>query len=177
MNSKKQLLCAALSMSTLLGAVNALAAIPTDVKGTRYEEPVQVLNALKIMIGDDTGSFRLDDAISRSEVAKMAVHVMGLEDIAESSKGNKDFYDVPADHWANGYVHVAATHKLIVGDGDGNFRPNDTITYAEAMTIMTRAAGYEPAAKEKGGFPNGYMVTGTGAGLAKNVQCAQNEKF
>jgi len=177
MNSKKQLLCAALSMSTLLGAVNALAAIPTDVKGTRYEEPVQVLNALKIMIGDDTGSFRLDDAISRSEVAKMAVHVMGLEDIAESSKGNKDFYDVPADHWANGYVHVAATHKLIVGDGDGNFRPNDTITYAEAMTIMTRAAGYEPAAKEKGGFPNGYMVTGTGAGLAKNVQCAQNEKI
>ena len=177
MNSKKKLLCAALSMSTLLGAMPALAAIPTDVKGTRYEEPVQVLNALKIMIGDDTGSFRLDDAISRSEVAKMAVHAMGLEEVAESSKGNKDFLDVPADHWANGYIHVATTHKLIVGDGDGSFRPNDTITYAEAMTIMTRAAGYETAAQERGGFPNGYMVTGTSAGLAKNVKCGQNEKI
>ena len=177
MNSKKKLMGAALSLTTALGAVNALAAIPSDVKGTRYEEPVQVLNALKIMIGDDTGSFRLDDHISRSEVAKMAVHAMGLEDIAESSKGNSDFLDVPKDHWANGYIHIATTHKLIKGDGDGNFRPNDTITYAEAMAIMSRAAGYETAAIEKGGFPNGYMVVGSSAGLSKNVQCNFSEKI
>ena len=177
MNSKKQILSASLAAAALLNAFNALAAIPSDVAGTRYEEPVQVLNALGIMIGDDMGTFRLDDPISRSEVAKMAVHALGLEDAAESSKGNNDFYDVPSDHWANGYIHIAVSQKLIVGDGDGNFRPNDTITYAEAMTIMTRAAGYEPAAQEKGGFPNGYMVSGTSAGLAKNVQCGTNEKI
>lgn len=177
MTSKKQILGAALSAAILLGNIPVLASIPSDVKGTRYEEPVQVLNALEIMVGDDTGSFRLDDAISRSEVAKMAVHALGLEDAAEASKGNRDFTDVGADHWANGYIHIASSQKLIVGDGDGKFRPNDTITYAEAMTIMTRAAGYEMAAQEKGGYPNGYMVTGTGAGLAKNVQCGINEKI
>lgn len=177
MNSKKKLMCAALSMTTALSAINALAAIPSDVKGTRYEEPVQVLNALNIMIGDDTGSFRLDDPISRSEVAKMAVHAMGLEDIAESSKGNSDFLDVAKDHWANGYIHIATTQKLIEGDGDGNFRPNDTITYAEAMAIMTRAIGHETAAEDKGGFPGGYMSAGSAAGLSKNVKCSTNEKI
>ncbi len=177
MTLKKQILSATITAAVVLGNIPALAAIPSDVKDTRFEEPVQVLNALKIMVGDDTGSFRLEDTITRSEVAKMAVHTLGLEDAAEASKGNTDFKDVSADHWANGYIHIATSQNLIVGDGDGNFRPNDTITYAEAMTIMTRAAGYEMAAKEKGGFPNGYMVTGTSAGLAKNVQASTNEKI
>ena len=174
MNLKK-ILCAVLSTAALTASMNAFAAIPSDVAGTRFEEPVQVLNALRIMIGDDNGTFRLDDTIIRSEVAKMAVHAMGMEAIAESTKGNNDFLDVPADHWANGYVHVASSMGLVVGDGDGNFRPNDKITYAEAMTIFVRATGYEEAAKSKGGFPNGYMVTGSSAGLSDNVQSGMNE--
>lgn len=174
MNFKK-ILCAVLSTTALAASLNAFAAIPSDVAGTRFEEPVQVLNALKIMIGDDNGTFRLEDTIVRSEVAKMAVHAMGMESIAESSKGNSDFLDVPADHWANGYIHVATSVGLLQGDGDGNFRPNDNITYAEAMAIFVRATGYEEAAKSKGGFPNGYMVTGSSAGLDDDVQASMNE--
>ena len=174
MNFKK-ILCTALSAAAFTTSMNAFAAIPSDVAGTRYEEPVQVLNALKIMIGDDNGTFRLDETIIRSEVAKMAVHAMGLENIAASSVGNNDFLDVPADHWANGYIHAATSQGLIIGDGDGNFRPDDKITYAEAMTIFVRATGYNEAAKAKGGFPNGYMVTGSSAGLSDNVQCGTQE--
>lgn len=171
MNLKK-FICAVLSAAALSASINAFAAIPSDVAGTRYEEPVQVLNSLKIMIGDDNGTFRLDDTIVRSEVAKMAVHAMGMEGLAESSKGHADFKDVSEDHWANGYIHVATSLGLIVGDGDGNFRPNDEITYAEAMTIFVRATGYEPSAASKGGYPNGYMTVGSSAGLSDNVQCA-----
>lgn len=174
MNLKK-ILCAVISTATFTASLNALAAIPADVAGTRYEAPIQVLNALKIMIGDDNGTFRPEDTITRAEAAKMAVHAMGMESMAESSKGNNDFLDVPADHWSNGYVHVASSLGLVIGDGDGNFRPNDKITYAEAMTIFVRATGYEPAAQNKGGFPNGYMVTGTNAGLGDDVKCGTNE--
>jgi len=66
------------------------ATLPEGVAGTRYEEPVQLLAALNIMIGDDDGAFRLDDNLKRSEVAKMAVHALGLEELAESEKGEKD---------------------------------------------------------------------------------------
>lgn len=173
----KKLLCSAVATGTLLSAVPSFAAIPADVEGTRFEEPVQILSALGIMNGDENGKFRLDDTIIRSEVTKMAVHAMGLESAADSSKGQSNFSDVAADHWANGYINIATSLKLIEGDGDGKFRPNDTITYAEAMAIMIRATGYTIAANDKGGYPNGYMAVGTSNGFANNVKCGQSEKI
>ena len=44
MNLKK-ILCAVISTATLTASLNALAAIPADVVGTRYESPIQVRNA------------------------------------------------------------------------------------------------------------------------------------
>lgn len=144
--------------------------LPEDVAGTRFEEPVQLLAALKIMIGDDDGAFRLDDNIKRSEVAKMAVHALGLEDMAYTTQGETRYPDVTSSHWANGYVNVATSQGLIIGDDDGNFRPNDPITYAEAMAIFVRATGYEVMAEDKGGFPNGYVSVAGSNGMTKNVQ-------
>ncbi len=178
MNTKiKKILCSAIAASTLLPSLPALAAIPADVVGTRYEEPVQVLSALGIMNGDENGKFRLDDTIIRSEVAKMAVHAMGLESAAESAKGQSQFSDVATDHWASGYINIATSLDLIEGDGDGKFRPNDFITYAEAMAIMVRATGYEISAESKGGYPSGYMSVGTSNGLSKNVTGAHSDQI
>lgn len=178
MNKFSQKILSALIASTTLSAaasMPALAAIPDDVAGTRFEEPVQILSALNIMIGDESGKFRLDDTIIRSEVAKMAVHLIGLDEAAESSKGNSKFDDVSTEHWANGYINIATQQGLIEGDGDGKFRPNDPISYAEAMTIMVRATGYEVSAKDKGGYPNGYISVGTSNGLSKNVTGASKD--
>ncbi len=79
------------------------------------------------------------------------------------------FDDVSAEHWANGYINLAVSQGIIEGDGDGNFRPNAPISYAEAMTIMVRATGYTVSAEENGGYPHGYMKTGTSNGLAKRM--------
>ena len=177
-NLKKQILSVAVATSTVLSCVPvSMAAIPADVQGTRYEEPVQILSALNIMVGDENGAYRLDDTIIRSEVAKMAIHALGLEDAAESSKGQTMFDDVSAEHWANGYINLAVSQGIIEGDGDGNFRPNAPISYAEAMTIMVRATGYTVSAEENGGYPHGYMKTGTSNGLAKNVQGSYSDKI
>ena len=49
-NLKKQILSVAVATSTVLSCVPvSMAAIPADVQGTRYEEPVQILSALNIM--------------------------------------------------------------------------------------------------------------------------------
>ncbi|MGN0106600.1 MAG: S-layer homology domain-containing protein [Hominilimicola sp.] len=175
---KRRILSGAIAASALLSlAVPASAAIPADVKGTRYEEPVQILSALKIMVGDENGEYRLDDTIIRSEVTKMAVHALGLEDAAESAKGQTMFDDVSTDHWANGYINLAVSQGIIEGDGDGNFRPNAPITYAEAMTIMVRATGYTVSAEGRGGYPQGYIQVATSNGLTKNVQGSSAEEI
>lgn len=159
----------------LLASLPAFAAMSDEIQGTRFEEPVRLLSALNIMVGDDNGDFRPNDTIIRSEVAKMAVHAMGFENAAENAKGMKNFDDVSADHWANGYINLANSQGLVVGDGDGNFRPNDPISYAEAMVIMVKATGYDVMVPDKGGFPNGYMSVGASNGLSENVKCGIDE--
>lgn len=165
-----KVITAGITATVLMQSVSGFAKIPADVAGTRYEEPIQVLSALNIMNGDENGAFRPDDTIIRSEVTKMAICALGLSDAAEASKGTSKFPDVPKSHWANGYINLATDMGIIIGDDRGKFRPNDTITYAEAMTIMVRALGYEPKAQEKGGFPSGYILTASETGLTNKVQ-------
>ena len=153
----KKIITSLLAAGFAMSSLPALAKVPEEIKGTKYEEPVSVLAAFKIMNGDENGEFRLDDTIIRSEVTKMAVTALGMQEAAESSKGNHDYLDVSEDHWANGYISIATGLGLVEGDGDGNFRPNDKITYREAVTIMVRATGYEQSALQKGGYPSGYI--------------------
>jgi len=176
MKSIRKAIASLLAAAALTSAIPAFAAIPEDVAGTRYEEPVQVLSALGIMVGDkDTGLYRPDDTIIRSEVAKMAVHALGLEDVAASSGQSTKFPDVVDGHWATGYINVATSQGIVIGDENGNFRPDDKITYAEAMTIFVRVLGFEPVAPSKGGFPSGYIVLGSESGLNKNVTGSAND--
>lgn len=129
-----------------------------DIAGTQYEEAAELLGALGIMVGDaESGAFRPSDNIIRSEMAKVAVYSVGLEDIAKSSNGPTKFPDVPADHWATGAINVADQQGMVVGDDVGTYRPDDNVLLQEAVTIIVRAMGYAPAAEERGGYPTGYM--------------------
>ncbi|MBQ3124795.1 MAG: S-layer homology domain-containing protein [Clostridia bacterium] len=166
----KKIITSILAAGFALGSIPAFAQIPQEIKGTRFEKPVSVLSALKIMTGDENGELRLDDTIIRSEVTKMAVTAMGMEKAAESSKGNQDYLDVATDHWANGYINVATSLGLVEGDGDGNFRPNDKITYREAVAIMVRATGYENVAQGKGGYPKGYLSVASENNMLAGVE-------
>ena len=152
----------------------SMAAVPSDVANTKFEEAAEVLGVLEIMVGDDNGAFRPDDTIIRSEAAKVAVALSGLTDVANVSSAKSKFPDVPADHWATGFINVATDQKLVVGDTEGTFRPNADITYQEAVTILVRALGYEIKAQSKGGYPTGYLVTASEIGLTKGVTGAQN---
>ncbi len=176
--SKKVLagiLTTVMSISSLGISSFAASGVPVDVEGTRFEEPIQILQALEIMTGDGDGNFRPNDTIKRSEVTKMAVLAMGLGDAAESAKGTSNYPDVPVSHWANGYINVATSQGLVIGYDTGEFLPDKEITYAEAMTIFVRAMGYEVFAASKGGYPQGYIVAGSNNGLSKNVQGSNTE--
>ena len=176
MKGIKKFITSTLAMATLAANVTGFAAtLPEEIVGTKFEEPVQVLAALNIMVGDDTGALRLNDTIKRSEVAKIVVHAMGLDKLAGNAAGKTVFPDVAENHWASGYITVANSYGLVVGDDTGNFRPDDSITTQEAMTIFVRATGYEPVAGSKGGYPNGYVAVAGDNGLADDVEGALKE--
>ncbi len=144
--------------------------VADDVAGTEYEDIAAVLGALDIMVGDkETGAFRPNDDILRSEVATVAVRELGLDSVANNAAGQQKFMDVVQGHWANGFINVAASQKIVVGDDGINFRPDDIITIEEAAVIFTKILGYEPRAEQAGGFPTGYMITANSIGLFKGV--------
>ncbi|MBQ2897935.1 MAG: S-layer homology domain-containing protein [Clostridia bacterium] len=170
MSGFKKILSVVLTLIMAIGIVTPAMAyeISDDVAGTVYEEAATVLGALGIMIGDE-GGFRPNDTVTRAEFAKIAVHALGLKDVAESSKGVTKFPDVGVNHWANGYINVATAQKIVIGHDTGLFAPEDVITYQEAVTILIRVLGHEPAALAKGGYPTGYLVTGNNIGLTKKA--------
>lgn len=147
-----------------------------DISGTQYEEAAELLGALGIMVGDaEDGAFRPNDNIIRSEMAKVAVYSVGLEDIAKSSMGSTRFPDVPADHWATGAINVADQQGMVIGDDVGTFRPDDNVLLQEAVAIIVRAMGYEPAAEDKGGYPSGYLYIASSNQLLRGLSGSATE--
>ena len=76
------------------------------------------------------GSFKPNASITRAEFATIASR---FENYA---KGNKTFTDVPATHWAQGYIASAYENNLISGYPDGSFKPENAITRAEVVKIV-----------------------------------------
>lgn len=140
-----------------------------EIAASKYQEAIETLKGLNIMVGDDDGNFRPNDPIKRTELTKIAVILLGLEEIANASKGETQFPDIPADHWSTGFVNTGVNQGIIIGDDNGNFRPDDNIIYADVITVLVRALGYEPYALSKGGYPQGYIAAANYNGLTKNA--------
>jgi hypothetical protein len=154
----KKSLALVLALVMVLSSFSFVSAAPdfADVKGTIYEEAVTRLEMLEVLKGYPDGTFKPEGSITRAEFAAVAVRVKGLAAVAEAAKGlPSGFSDVPAGHWAAGYVGVAGSTGIVNGIGGGLFAPNAPVKYEEAVTMLVRALGYEQDAQTKGGYPYG----------------------
>lgn len=158
---------------TILGTLSVGFAAPADVAGTDYEKAVTRLSALGIMGGFPDGTFKPGDPLTRAQAARIVVSALGLDKAAELAKGATQFTDVPADHWASGYINVAVSQGIIVGMGDGTFQPEANVTYAQILKMMLMALNYGPALK-KAQWPAGYLSMADQIGLSDDVNVAAN---
>ncbi|MFI3313526.1 MAG: S-layer homology domain-containing protein, partial [Eubacteriales bacterium] len=125
-------------------AITALTALATVASATFVDqadieatEAVEVLSAIEIMVGDEAGTFRPNDNVTRAEMAKMVVVLVG-----ETAEGASLFTDCQ-DSWANGYIATAVEAGFVAGDGDSTFRPQGTVTGLEAGKMLLAALGYD----------------------------------
>ena len=126
----------------------------TDVKaGDWFNNAVSTLSRMGILGGYADGTFRPDATITRAEFAKIAVSFFKYKDIASENI----FTDVVRGSWYESFVTAAAEIGLIEGYEDGTFRPDASITRAEACTIINRTLG---RASDKGHLlPESEMLT------------------
>ena len=66
------------------------------------------------------------------------------------------FTDVKAGAWYTGWINAAESLNLVQGDGNGNFRPNDTISNQEVVTVLMRMLGYND--NLPGAWPTNYVT-------------------
>lgn len=141
----------------------------TDVAETSsYATAIDVDVDLGIIKGYDDNTFRPEGEITRAEFAAIVVRLLGQEAQAAGAAASTQFADVPADHWAAGYINIAVQAGVINGYGNGNFGPDDLVAYQDALTMMVRALGYEPAIGSAG-YPTGYLTKAGELGLTSKV--------
>ena len=114
-----------------------------------------------------------NDTVTRAEFARIVVRSRGFEGII--SPRLTEFFDVPAEHWASGYIRVAAGLGVIQGNGDGNFRPDDAILVEEAIAMLMRALGWWQMAIANGGFLVGYFLCAERSGLTNGIDLIVGE--
>ena len=115
----------------------------SDVAETAwYNNAVSTLSRMGILGGYEDGTFRPNASITRAEFAKIAVSFFEYEDISAENI----FTDVAAGSWYENFVAVAAKLGLIEGYAGNVYRPNESITRAEACTIINRTLGRAPDA-------------------------------
>ncbi len=115
----------------------------TDVSADTWYAPfVAYAQQTGLVEGYKDNTFRPDASITRAEAAAMAAAALKLDLTATESS----FTDVSG--WAVPHVEALASRKLLAGDGDGTFRPDDPIIRSEAVTVVAVAAGFDPTTEE-----------------------------
>ena len=87
----------------------------------------------------------------------------------------KEFKDINAATWCYKYVTELADASVIDGYADGNFKPDNTITYGAALKLIMLAAGYsEQAPTVPGSTFSGYLAKAQADGLVTRSTVALN---
>ncbi len=126
-----------------------------DVVGTKYEKQIEIMQALGVMDGYPDGTFKPENKVTRAEFLTMLLRLIKRQDVQSTTDS---FTDVPADHFANGYIGYAVSAGICDGYGDGLFGPDDTVTYAQAVKMLMSTMGYDTVAQSNGGYPSGYIA-------------------
>ncbi len=162
----KKLICLTLITATAL--CSAFLPCRAHETSANKNEVLNLLRELEIMSGDPDGDLRLDDTVTRAEFTKMAVASSDLRHSAASSLSVSPFYDTPYTHWAAPYVRAGVSGGLVSGYPDASFRPDNTVAYEEAVTIMLRVLGYTD--KDFGAaWPTGQLGMADSLDMTDNI--------
>ena len=123
--------------------------------------------------GYTDGSLGLERNITRAELATIITRGMKLEDLANTLQHtNTVFSDVHPGSWDNGYIAVANTKGVVQGYPNGTFRPENNVTYGEAITMIVRMV-LTPEERSmvdySGKWPLNYYLKANEMGLLNDV--------
>lgn len=90
------------------------------------------------VIGSDDGLVHPENSITRAEAVTIFFRLMTDACREYYWQSSNHYYDVAFNDWYNNAISTMTYAGIITGYEDGSFRPNDPITRAEFVTIVSR---------------------------------------
>lgn len=90
---------------------------------------------------------------------------------------NVNLTDVPANSWYAQYVNPLVNAGIIGGFDDKTFRPNEDVTYGQALALIMRAVGINVQQGTGSTWAMPYLVEAASRGLLPNVPYGLNDSI
>ena len=147
-----------------LGSENLTVLPFADVDGGDwFLTAVQYVYENGLMEGTDSYLFEPDTDLSRAMAVQILYNLEGTPDSSDEDLGYP-YEDVDSQAWYSDAVYWARTTGVAEGDGDGTFRPDDSITrqvFAQMMYHYAEYKGYDLTARgDLSRYPDGGTVAG-----------------
>lgn len=110
----------------------SLGEVKEEDKNEEVEKIVVDQNA-KYLDGLNDGSMKPNANITRAEVSKILTDIIKTAPDAQKPAVVKDLSDTA---WYKKYTDFIIAKGIMIGDSNGNFRPNDSMTRAEFVTTI-----------------------------------------
>ncbi len=149
----------------------------SDIAGLPQEPAIAWTYVTGLMYGFPDGTWQPEGSLTRAQMAKMVVYLLGLGDAASALANTQptcsDAATVPT--WAWGYVNLAVGLGWMPCLSDGNFQPNAPVTDAQVAQALINAIGDGAyAATFSGAFPVNYTAAALNLGLTTGVDFVAN---
>ncbi len=109
---------------------------------------IKLLSEQGVIVGYPDGTFKPDDNVTRAEFAAMAIRALGQQHTKVAQPVH--FTDIDQAHWAYEDIQKALYFDLISCDKSGElFRPEDSVSRAESMTVAVNALTTESISAQK----------------------------
>lgn len=135
-----------------------------------------LMKELEIMQGDENGNMMLDKKVSRAEFAKIAIAASPNKDSVAVGLKQSPFRDVPYTEWYAPYVKAAVSAGYVVGYLDSTYRPGNTVTYEEAVSVMLRVLGYDDSTFNDA-YPYGQLSKAQSLNLLDGVNASIGDEL
>ncbi len=159
----KKIYAALLAVTLSAASFISLPAVAAETDGK-----LTLLHALGIFQGYEDGSYRLENTLTRAEFTKVAVCASENRKAVSGALAVSPYADVPYTLWSAPYIRLAAQKGYVNGYLDSTFRPDASITYAEATAVFLRLIGYQNS-DFGASWPRGHMEIAEEIGLCDGI--------
>ncbi|TDF95428.1 cadherin-like beta sandwich domain-containing protein [Paenibacillus piri] len=134
-------------------ASSQAASFPDAAAGHWAAEAIARVQRSGLMLGDNNGLFRPEDAVTRGELASIVARLLSAAVTGQALTGGGEYSDAQG-HWASEAIKQASQAGILEGYPDGTFQPENRLNRAEAVKVLNRLFERPAAAVKSPSWPD-----------------------